>query len=469
MTNPLLIRSTNDLLYSYSLSSAYRSAWVYDPDFALYKDADIWEKVRRDPVVLSSMDRRERSIVREWHTESPTGSKEKKDSLYSAVVNDALCEVTNFSQARKRLARAPILGRTYEYIEGERMMLSLGGLPDIEWWVPMRLRNVDRRRFHLVADHKRDAAGKSTMDIHMEFFSVVRNLWEPLAHPEYFVQYVHDDTEDRLHYGRGYLEAIYFYHWMKTNTLEKIGQGIDRWANGIMVGKIEGLRNGSTSKTNEDLRTGMKSLLENMRTGHIAVFEKGDEIDIKETTGSGHEISMNFVRYLDEAIERLLNGSILPAGHAGSEGSKARAETESDTSESFYQSDREALDEVITKQLIGLFVVMNRVQLAKLGLGACKPPKFESEQKRKEDPILSLDAAERIHRLGLPLGVEEIYHKGGFTKPGPDEEQLEGQTTSAIPNPFANVNANGGFDEDRATDGEDGNEQPGGNPQPPPA
>jgi hypothetical protein len=43
----LQLRSPNDLLYNYWLSSAYKSPWVFDPSLPLAKDPDIWETATR--------------------------------------------------------------------------------------------------------------------------------------------------------------------------------------------------------------------------------------------------------------------------------------------------------------------------------------------------------------------------------------------------------------------------------------
>jgi phage gp29-like protein len=424
-----LIRSTNDWIYDYALSSAYRAAYVYDPDFALSRDADIWEKVRRDAVILSSIERRERALVREWRVEPPRNSKKKSDKMAASVVEDAISRIHRFNEARRRLTRGSILGRAYEYIQGERVICSLAGLPEMEWWIPTRFQHVDRRRFHWVPDRGLDENGEPTLNTHLSMFSITRQKWVDLSPEERncFVEYVYDDTEDRVGYGRGKLEAIYFYHFMKTAALEKVAQGIDRWANGIVIGKLDSLRNASTSKTNEDLKTGMKNLLKNMRSEHIAVLQDGDEIQVVETSGTGHEITMNFVRYLDESIERMLNGSILPFGHFQSVGSRARADVEYDVSEQFYQDDRDDLDEILTRDLVGQFWRLNRLNFCRLGMADAQMPKFRTEQQKREDPVMATDVATRLLQAGIPIVKSELYHKTGFSIPEEGEEVIEGR------------------------------------------
>jgi phage gp29-like protein len=439
--NPLLIRSPNDLLYDYALSSAYRSAWVYDPDFALAKDPDIWEVVRRDPVVASAIDRRCRNIIRPWRIEPPKNSRKKEDKLAAAICEEALLSISLFDQARYRMAQSSAVGRVYEYIEGRRVVTSLADTPEMEWWIPTRLVNIDRRRFHWVA--KEEVTGpleERRRETHLSMYNSVINRWQDVQ-PDFraaLIEIVYNNTEDRVGYGRSLLEATYFYHYMKTVTMEKIAQGIDRWANGILIGHLDSLRNASTGKTNEDLRKGMKTLLQNMRSEHIAVFEKGDELQVVETSGAGHEISMNFIHYLDEGIERLYNGSIMPSGFAEGSGSRARAETESDTSEAFYQFDRSYLDEVLTRDLVGLFWRQNYNNLFALGLGIAKMPRFHSEQQKKEDPLMAVQVATQLLQNNVPLVKSEVYHKAGYSVPEPDDEVIEGVGQKFSDEPFGN-------------------------------
>jgi len=415
------------------LSSAYKSAWVYEPSLALSKDADIWEIVRNDAVIMSAMDRRLKGIVRPWHIEPPSGSKSKENKLAATICESALSKIRLFDAARRRLAMAAFLGRAYEYVEGERVLVSLADTEPMEWWIPSRLKHVDRRRFHWVSNWQA-SGGVRDKEVHLEMYDTNRNSWEILS-PEqrsYFIEYIYLDTEDRVGYGRGLLEATYFYHFFKTQTFEKIAQGIDRWANGILVGKLDGLRNASTSKTNEDLRKAMRDVLKNMRSEHIVVLEKNDEIEVVETSGSGHEASLDFVRYLDESLERLYNGSVLPSGHAAKAGSKARAEVESDTTEEFYQADREDLDEIISRDLIGLFWRLNRANFVALGLEDAEMPRLDSEQKKREDPLMAVQVAQQLSMLGAPIVEEELYHKAGFSVPDLDDKTIGGHGALGI-------------------------------------
>lgn len=421
-----MIRSVNDALYDYGLSVQYRSQWIYEQDLPLSKEPDIWEIVRRDPVIMSAMDRRSRNVVRPWRVESGKNSRNKKDKVYASVCEDGLSNITRFNVSRRRIAEAAFLGRTYAFIEWEKRVCSLADTPEMEWMIPVNLRDIDRRRIRAVADW--DTSKRVKTGVHYEMFDTNTNQWVKLSREfmSSMVSYIYSDTEDRLGYGRGLLEATYFYHFMKTTAIEKIQQGIDRWANGIVIGVIDPERNASVSKTNEQLRTGMKTLLRQMRSEHIMVVQKGDEIQVVETSGAGHEITTNWVHYLDETLERLYNGSVLPSGQGTDKGSMARAQVEADVTEAFYQADREDLDDVTDRDLLGAFIRQNQINLEKLGFASAKRPHFTSEQTKRQDPMLEIQVIEKAHNIGLDLVEEEVYEAINKSVPGPDDNTFEG-------------------------------------------
>lgn len=428
---PLTTRSVNDLLYGYQLSAAYRTAWVYEPAFYQAKEPDFYEVVLRDTNTCSSIYRHINGVVRPWRVEAPMGSKKKIDKMAATVVDHAIRKIrayNGFDANRRDLAQADFLGRAYAFIESARVTMSLGDTPAMEWVIPTGLKYIDRRRFHWVTDQQSSPEAGTTLNTKLSLYSITRNAWEPLEHPEYFIKYTFFDTEDRLGYGRGMLEAIYFAHYMKTTTWEKIQQGVDRWANGILIGKLDSLRNASTGKTNTDMLNAMKTVLQDMRTNHIVVLGEGDEVQAVETSGTGHEVGMSVVNYWDQAIERLCNGSVRPTGMAGEKsGARAASETEQDTTEAFYQPFRQTLDSVLSRDLIGWFWNVNRVNLIKLGLSEAEMPSFNSEQIKKEDPLMAVQVAAQMQQLGAPLIKSQVYHKSGFDEPDEDDEVLEGR------------------------------------------
>lgn len=431
---PLLFRNINDILYGYALSSALRSAWVYEPSVALDSDADIWEVVRRDVTIMGSMKRRRSGVVKPYQWTAPGDEPEEGDKRVAGIINEACLKIDKFNEARRILSDAHILGRQYLYIESEIEHKSLDGGPKMDWEVPKRLRHVDRRRFHWIAREGRRADNTPFRRTWLSFYNSITSQWQDVtpAFRNHLVEYVYEDTEDRVGYGRGLLEAIFYYHYFKTVAIQRNMEGLDRWANGILIGKIDTLRNASTGKTNEDLRQGMEDVLTNMRTNHVVTLGKEDDIDVKETSGQGYQMMMGTIKYYDDSIERLLNGSVR-AGGMGPEktGARAASDTEQDEKEAYYQDDREDCDEVTTRDLGGWFFSRprNRMNLQKLGLledADNKCPKFISRHEKKQDPKEALETAKMmVNELGEPVLRRELYRKSGYSRPKEGDDVVE--------------------------------------------
>lgn len=426
--SPLLQASVSDALYGYALSSAFRRSFVFDPSYALAKEPDIWEIVRSDVGFSASIDRYTNQVTKPWHVEAAKKSKDEKDQQYAEIVSDAIGQIYDFDNARRVMSEAAFLGRRYSFIESERRHISLGGEEEMEWIVPTILKDVDRRRFRWVPVEK---DGKRTTKL--SFFNTITGQWQDVS-PQFrqaLIEFIWYNTEDRVGYGRGWLESIYFAHYMKSNTIVKIGDGVDRWAKGIWLGKLDGLRNASTDQTNTDLVEGMKTMLRSMRNDNIGIIENVDDIEVIETAGTGHQIAMEFVHYWDDAVERLVNGSTRPTGLGGSKtGARAQAETEEDSSEAHYQPARDTGDAVINRDLIGWFISqpLNRQNLKKLGCLDAKRPVFHSRQEKKEAIADILASAQLFMTNGLTLVEQELYERaGGWSVPGPDDKVVSGK------------------------------------------
>jgi hypothetical protein len=196
------------------------------------------------------------------------------------------------------------------------------------------------------------------------------------------------------------------------------------------LGKLDGLRNASTGTTNTDMVEGMKTMLRSMRNDNIGIIENVDDIQVIESTGTGHQMTMEAIHYWDDSVERLVNGSTRPTGLGGSKtGARAQAETEEDSSEAHYQPARDTGDAVINRDLIGWFISqpLNRENLRKLGLADAKRPVFHSRQEKKEAIADILASATMFMQNGLPLVQQEVYERaGGWSVPGPDDQTVSG-------------------------------------------
>lgn len=429
MGTPLQIRGLADYIYGYAESSAYKTPWVYNPDFSLDAEPDISVIARRNARIAHAWDARCKMIVRDWHVDKPRKSKDDAEQKLADVCEESVSFIEYFDAARYRLAEGTILGRDYEYIGGRIVHdLELGGTKPMDWWVPTSLTNVDRRRFRWAPVWDYSTPQNPKMHVIQEFWSVVRQKWEPLTpeKTEYFLRYIPYQAEERLGYSLPLLESAFFTHYLATVGLEKAAEGVDRWANSMLVAEIKGLRNASTGKTNEDLKAGAITMLQKMRTEHVGVIEVGDKITAVEPSGTGHQMTSWMIEDAYNALDLLFTGS---AFSPGKEGSRAKDQVQAEQGESYVQYERRLQDEVISRQLFNLFVRVNWPNIVELGLDKARMPRFTSDQVERIDPEKWVTTAGQLLDRGLPMVKEELYRKAGAKVPGDDDDVVMSSMT----------------------------------------
>lgn len=425
MTQPLIEgRNFNSDLYNRALSSAYR-VWsrLYDPDYALSRDAEIWEKCRRDATIAQAIDTRLHMVAgRGWHLEP--GSDEEASKEAASICEEILRNVKGFTEARLQLSTATFRARSYAFIEGSSQVRKYGDGAPRDWWVPIRLRDVDRRRVRYVAENYLDDEGRDRIRVKQQLWSVLRETFEDLDEKSLrqFVKIIYRNEESRLGYGRGLLDSIYFCWWMKSVVWKEGLQGLERWSQGVLIGKVASDREGSTGKTNEAIRDELFTALRDMRSRNVIVMGQEDDIEVRDGGGAGHEMVMSFIKYIDEKLLSLILGSVLPFGGGSESGSYARAQIEAETSNALIQFDREMLDEAITEDLITHIWNSNYRNFQALGLGSAGSPIFRTDLATREDPTQAAGIIQVLSSLGLPLKLAEVYRKSGFSVPAADDE-----------------------------------------------
>lgn len=499
MGTPLTTRGTGDLIYDYALSSAYRSPWIYDPSGALLREPDVWEIVRNQTDMLAEIQRRNNSIVRPWrvapnyHASYNTKDKATLDASkqLAAICHEGLSHCDQLDEARTLLSETFFLGRKYGVIYWEPVYTSLDGTPEMTWYLPYKIKDLDRRRVHWVPDWTwvkpdgsrelvkagteityQDGTTVSQMQypkggylqkssIHLEMFNTDNYRWERISDEQRrnLIEHIYYDSEDRIGMGRGVLEAAYFTHYFLMGTFQKIVEGIDRYANGVLVMKLDSLRNASTDRTNTDLLNAAKALMNTYRSQHYVALQDGDDLEIKEATGRGFAVSMEFIQHLIASFARLCNGSARPAGHSvDGSGARAQASEEANTSEAFYQNDRNSLDHVMTRDFLGSFLYHNQQNFLQLGLEKAKRPKFTSEQIRRQDPDKAIMVMGQVLQAGQSILKSEFYDRVELTPPHEDDDVVEGMMASPTDS-FGNPMQSGFGGAKRQESGENGGDR----------
>lgn len=411
-------------LYNEELSSVYNySDRLYDPSYALARDPEAYEKILKDSVIAHAIEQRLHMVAgKRWSIEPASDVKE--DKVAAGVVEQIVKRIQRFSSSRYNLAEAVIRGSAFAYIENEIRFAPIWDDKPRKWWLPTRLKDVDRRRFSAVP--RKTPEGK--IEIEWRLWNISKGIWIKLT-PEQlqgFIRHIYEDKETSLGYGLGLLDRIYFYWYAKTKALTEGLAGLERWAQGWVIAKIDGARNASTGKTNEQLVTNFLKELEKQKSRHILAIEKTDDVQVMDAAGQGHGIVKDMIAYLDANIRIAILGSNLPTS-ATEGGSFALAEVQERSTEALLEYDREILSETLTDDLIRLIWRMNTRNFSDLGLGSAQMPRFVIQQNVIQDSEKESRIAGHLLSMGMSLKKEEIYNKTGYTMPNIDDEVIEGQ------------------------------------------
>lgn len=412
-------------LYGRQMATLHQAGRLHDQSYALSRDPDAYRKMQLDSTIAHLTQIRKHMVAgSRWQLEAASNTDRDKEAaeLMERIIDNGM---PRFAEGRFNLSNAVFTGSAFAKIEGElRWMNNLGdGLPH-QVWVPTKLRDVDRRRFD-----KRTITldwGKPTQRLVTQWrvFDYVRNMWVHWDHPEWYVKHVYNDEEASLGYGRGLIDAMFFY-WRAKEVILKFGlQSVERWALGFLTVKVENARNASTGKTNQAIVDSFIRELKRQRSQHFFIHDSLDEVELVNNNGTGHDIVHRMLDYCDRQLRLLVLGSNLPTEATGG-GSFNLAEIQQGTTDTLVKYDRLLLAETLTSDLIGLTWNLNRPLLMQLGLSAAEPPRLRILDENRADPKTMAEITEILLRSGIKLKADETYELVGRTQPGPGDEVIE--------------------------------------------
>lgn len=434
---------TNSDYYAKGLSYPLTSYRLYDYDYALSRDPEVYERLRRDAVVAFAL--RYRKLLaagRDWHLE-PANATDKDRQLVK-ILNHLLAEMDYFDMARFNLAEAVIAGSRWAKIQGERRDIAIEGVSPGKWWVCTRLRDVDKRRFRQFAIDEdntekdvqwgapvpgQDAAPTKQVIRNRrwiwQIYRPLQRFWEQIDRDEY-VRHVYDDREDTFGYGGGLASELYTYWYAKEIALQHGLQYLERWSQGIVIAHVSTLRkDGKPSfPTSAQRMADWLAAFEKMRSRHILVADSDDRIDVKDAPTGGWQAALEAIRYLDGAMRVAILGSTLPTSMDTSGGSYALAEVQQDTTEALARFDMIALEETLRRDLLGWLVKKNAMQLRSLGLDKCTIPYLRILESRRDDPAEMADVILKCRQAGMLIKYDEAYSKVMLTPPARGDRVL---------------------------------------------
>lgn len=435
----LVASSFANLHYTHTLAAAYRRfIFLIDPDFATQNDVEAWNKVRRDAVIAHAIQRRRHGVAGlNW--QMIPASDEPQDKRGSEIMTDLVGEIRRFQQVRFNLAEAVFRGSSWAYISGRRRSFAPTGARARLMWVPDEIEHIDRYRMRI---RRVDEADDDEIRTIWEMFSVKRDEWEAVENPEAFIRHSYDQTEDTVGYGRGLLQSIYFFWRAKEIVFTQGLAGVERWAQGLLHAEVDGLREGSTGRTNDEIVDEWIEQLAKQRSEHVLVSDIKDKLTVHQGPGQGHQMVIDFLKYLDQGIDRLILTSTLPTGGGDQSGSFARSQTEENQLESTLQADRQSLSETIDHSIVTLTWNRNQDSIQEIlreeGLPPARHPHFKIMQETVEDPEKNMRIAAMALGAGIALKKQEVFEKIQYTPPQAGDEVIEPRPVPTQPQlPFS--------------------------------
>lgn len=429
--------SINQDLYARGLGQVLRASRLYDQDAALAKDPAVYERLRLDPVVSFAI--RLRKLLAsgtDWYLEAASTRPEDRKLL--TIMEALLQQVEQFTMARFNLAEAIIAGSRWAMIEGEERELEIPGLPRMKWWVPTKLRDVDKRRLRQNSISPpvktreiqyRDSQGNTT-DVEVPFqakewvweiYRPVNQQWEEIDRDEY-VRHVNDDREDTLGYGGGLASELYTYWYAKEVALQFGLQYLERWAMGMIVAHVNNLRDGQASAPASAQRmTDWLNTLKTTRTQHVLIADALDRLEVIDAPTGGWTACMQALEYLDGSMRVCILGASLPTTKDAKGGSYAMAEVQQGVSDLLARFDRTALDETLRRDLLGWCWRKNYATMCSLGLQKCNLPHLRIREDRREDHEVRANVMLKCRQAGMAIREDEAYSQTGWSPPAKDD------------------------------------------------
>ena len=420
-------------LYPHELRSALRRRVIYDPDFSLQQDQDAYNKMRREPIISHALEIRKHLVAGvDWFMEP--ASSDPIDRRAAEVQESLFKKVRRFSSALFNLTEAVIRGSSWAKIHSRVQRFRVASDDtNRPWLIVSSLKDIPKQRFRLRPPTKDRPGWRWEVFLPLE----KSGRWEEFD-PNQYIHHLYQDVEEGLGHGIGLQAGLYTYWWAKTTCLEYGLQYVERWAQGLLIVAVEGLRIGLKDDPNNERMQQYLTLFEEMRARHSIVVNKEDEVKIHDAPRGSWDTTIQALQYFDNGMTRLILGAVLPSGGDLGSGSFARALQESETTNAIVQYDRANLEETIDDTVGAWLWRVNRPNYVAMGLEDAQRPFFRIRTEKHENPLERAQTAATLLNSGAPIRVDELYPQTGFTPPTEHDEVITPPVAQPlIPSPGA--------------------------------
>ena len=404
--------------------SAVNRIELREPSTWLAREYELEEKMLQEATIRHAVDHRTALVAGRDYTLVPKREDRDSSKVAVEVAMDCLEELEQFAEARKRLSRAFLHGTCYEQIKCQPFQRDIGDGVVRTWHLPVALEHREKWLYRKTIDGAKTVNPKATWK-RWAIYGPQAGLWHEMTAQESasLVKHVFADEMGGLGYGRPLRDALAMIWYAMTHTHKETLQAIERFAQGLAIMKIDGLRDGATGNTNAAVQTKALSILKKMMARNGLVLDSEDNLEVIEGSGTGHEMLSNFRQELRDQVFTLILSANLPTG-ASEGGSYALADVQEGSTETLVQFDRCALEETLSRHLLGYIWDLNRANMMELGIMQDRP-KFDLMQERREDPEVASRVLLGATQIGLPVALADAYKKLNLRQPGPDEDLLE--------------------------------------------
>lgn len=442
MTMPMSVISTHDVIYSSLLSSRYDLQRLYDQDISLAEDPDFYRILMSDGKFSATVRQLYNEICASgWimHPGSRTAASAQKSRIVSWILKKS-----NLSAALLSMCKAIIMARSYAYPEGRGVVAAIDNTPPQDWWVPVNIKDIDKQRIVLyprkvwvnesgeVAEP--DGKAKREPEGHYEI-RVKRKMSDPAEGGVYkpmsreyqaaLIELVYGDEEERLGMGRALAEAGYMLLRGKAIIMKSGLKGVNRWAEELLVGTVDPDRPASKNKKNVNLAQDLLTKLNSMREGNVIVVPEG-LADVKSiaTTGTGHEICMSMLNYIDDSWRECCLGVQPKTGQEGMRSGAGMKIGQQNTNKNI-QMHRTLLAACVNRTLIATILRLNRQQFEDAGCGDGEDPIFSLVDDAHNDPEKMTERIEKAQAMKMQIPLEWAHDAMEIPMPSEGEPILE--------------------------------------------
>ena len=318
-----------------------------------------------------------------------------KDKLLKKIVTEGLKHIRDYTHARKSLIEKSVLhglGVQRKYYKKVRLRC----FPGLDWIVPYRMQEVDRRRLRIErhSDNRNLAYWTIWCQEPDQFMILEDRSKNPNAPDGFAVQdfiWFIQMWNELSPYHEGFGQKLFALTYIKSKVLQYWADLCESWSKPFLVALID------TAKATWGAEIGFVSMqqraqaildaLDKARARHSVVFDKEDKVNFHEHGSTGSNICQELMQYCDKKIHLLILGQELTTGTGTGRGSYALGGIHENKEQTIVGYNRMRCAETLERDLVYDFIFRNRLNLYRLGCVVPEPGDIELEMRVKREKI----------------------------------------------------------------------------------